>query len=123
MEILAEKHYDHTLAEPRWAAFWEEAGIYRYHPESEAPVFSIDTPPPYASAAHLHVGHAMSYTQAEIILRQRRMQGYNVFYPMGFDDNGLPTERYVETKYAIDKFKITRAEFIQLCLRETREIS
>ena len=79
--------------------------------------------PPYASAAHLHVGHAMSYTQAEIIVRQRRMQGYSVFYPMGFDDNGLPTERYVETKYSIDKSKISRPEFVELCLRETQAIS
>ncbi len=61
----------------------------------------------------------MSYTQAEIIVRYKRMCGYNIFYPMGFDDNGLPTERYVEQTYKIDKRKITRADFRKLCIEET----
>ncbi len=85
-----------------------------------SPTFSIDTPPPYVSSAHLHVGHAMSYSQAEFIIRYKRMKGFNIFYPMGFDDNGLPTERYVEKKYKINKSKITRDEFIDLCLKETK---
>jgi len=86
----------------------------------ERPIFSVDTPPPYVSASHLHAGHIMSYSQAEFIVRYKRMQGFNVYYPMGFDDNGLPTERFVEQKYQIDKSKISRSEFIKLCLKETQ---
>ena len=96
---MAKNRYKSKEAEAKWSRFWEEEKIYRFDPESEKPVFSVDTPPPYVSATHLHMGHAMSYSQAEFVVRFRRMQGYNVFYPMGFDDNGLPTERFVENKY------------------------
>ena len=114
------KKYKPQEVEPRLQKFWEEQKIYKYDPDSDKPCFSVDTPPPYVSSAHLHVGHAMSYSQAEFIVRYKRMQGYNIFYPMGFDDNGLPTERYVEKKYKINKSKISRQEFIELCLKETR---
>lgn len=113
------KHYKPKDIESKWQEIWARHGIYAFDRIGDRPVFSIDTPPPYVSAAHLHSGHAMSYIQAEIITRFRRMQGYNVFYPMGFDDNGLPTERYVEEKYKIDKSMISRKEFNELCLRET----
>jgi len=63
----------------------------------------------------------MSYAQAEFIVRYKRMRGFNVYYPMGFDDNGLPTERFVEKKYKVDKSKITRPEFVKLCLEETQK--
>lgn len=115
------KIYDPNLVEKKWQDFWEKEKIYAFDPDSKNPVFSIDTPPPYISADSLHVGHAMSYAQAEIIIRYRRMKGENIFYPMGFDDNGLPTERYVEKKYKINKSKITRKEFVKLCLKETAE--
>ncbi|MBZ0271017.1 valine--tRNA ligase [bacterium] len=114
------KRYDPKDAEPRLREFWRESGIYRFDPDDPRPVFSVDTPPPYVSHAHLHIGHAMSYSQAEFIVRYKRMKGHSVFYPMGFDDNGLPTERYVEQKYKIDKGKISREEFVRLCLQETR---
>ena len=114
------KRYKSQDVEPKLQKFWEETGIYKYDPDSDRPCFSVDTPPPYVSSAHLHVGHVMSYTQAEIVVRYKRMQGFNVFYPMGFDDNGLPTERYVEKKYKIDKGKIKRSDFIDLCLKETK---
>jgi valyl-tRNA synthetase len=114
------KNYEPQTAEPRLRAMWDLLGVYRFDPASEKPIFSIDTPPPYVSSAHLHVGHAMSYSQAEFVIRYKRMRGFNVFYPMGFDDNGLPTERYVETKYKIDKGKISRPEFVELCLKETK---
>ena len=115
------KEFDHLLMEERCKELWEEAGIYRYDPAAEGEIFSVDTPPPYVSAAHLHVGHAMSYTQAEIIVRYHRMRGRKIFYPMGFDDNGLPTERFVEKKHQINKRKTTRSEFRALCLEETRQ--
>lgn len=118
------KKYNILEQEQKWQQFWDQNNIYKFDQASKKPIFSVDTPPPYASAAHLHVGHAMSYTQAEFIIRFKRMQGFNVFYPMGFDDNGLPTERYVEQKYKIaDKTKISREEFIKLCLQETKEVA
>ena len=80
----------------------------------------MDTPPPYVSAAHLHVGHAMSYSQPDFIVRYRRMRGERVFYPIGFDDNGLPTERYVEQAYGVRAVDMPRAEFVALCLAETQ---
>ena len=122
MSIKLPKRYIPQIVEPKWQKFWEKEKIYRFDPKSKKKVYSVDTPPPYVSAAHLHVGHAMSYTQAEFIVRFYRMSGFNVFYPMGFDDNGLPTERYVEQKYKVDKTKITRQEFVKLCLTETKTI-
>jgi valyl-tRNA synthetase len=71
--------YDHAEVEARIAHLWEEARLYDYDPESTKPVYSIDTPPPYVSAAHLHVGHAMSYAQAEFVVRYRRMRGHSIF--------------------------------------------
>ncbi len=100
---------------------WDELGIYSYDPKAAGETFSIDTPPPYVSASHLHVGHAMSYAQAEFIVRYHRMNGRKIFYPMGFDDNGLPTERYVEKTFKINKSKTTRSEFRALCLQVTTE--
>ena len=105
--------------EERCRERWEQSGIYKFDPDSPKPRYSIDTPPPYVSAAHLHVGHAMSYAQAEFIVRYQRMRGNHVFYPMGFDDNGLPTERFVEQTHNIDKSKTTRSAFRALCLEET----
>lgn len=114
-----DKHYLPKNVEPKWQKIWAENCVYSFDQLCNKSVFSVDTPPPYVSAAHLHIGHAMSYIQAEIITRFKRMQGYNVFYPMGFDDNGLPTERFVEQQYKLDKTKISRQEFIELCLKET----
>jgi valyl-tRNA synthetase len=113
------KHYNPSEVEPKWREFWEKNGIYKFNPKAKREIFSVDTPPPYVSADHLHAGHVMSYSQAEFVVRFKRMQGYNVYYPMGFDDNGLPTERFVEKKYKINKSKISRSEFIELCLKET----
>ena len=90
-----DKKYDFLKTEMQLKNFWEENGIYKYRQGKERPVYSIDTPPPTVSGK-LHIGHVFSYTQAEMIARFKRMQGYDVFYPLGFDDNGLPTERLVE---------------------------
>ncbi len=123
-ESTIPKNYEFVTVEPLWVQRWAQERIYEYDPESPrakaGKVYSVDTPPPYVSAAHLHVGHAMSYSQAEFVVRYKRMRGHEIFYPMGFDDNGLPTERYVEQKYKVNKAKVTRQEFIDLCLQETR---
>ena len=112
--------YDHRAVEAAARELWESHDIYAYDSGGRGPVFSVDTPPPYVSAAHLHVGHAMSYSQPDFIVRYRRMRGERVFYPIGFDDNGLPTERYVEQAYGVRAADMPRAEFVALCLAETR---
>jgi valyl-tRNA synthetase len=120
---MDETGYDHRAIEARARALWESHDIYRYDPDATGPVFSVDTPPPYVSAGHLHVGHAMSYSQPDFIVRYRRMRGERVFYPMGFDDNGLPTERYVEQTHGVRAADLPRAEFVELCLAETRRVA
>ncbi len=91
--------------EDKWAPVWEEQGTYLFDraralslPREQ--VYSIDTPPPTASGS-LHVGHVFSYTHTDCIARYKRMQGLEVFYPMGWDDNGLPTERRVQNYYGV----------------------
>ena len=87
--------------EEKWDGEWEASGIYRFDASRpRAEVFSIDTPPPTVSGS-LHVGHVFSYTHTDIIARHRRMAGQAVFYPMGWDDNGLPTERRVQNYYGV----------------------
>ena len=87
--------------EAKWDAGWEASGIYRFDASRpRAEVFSIDTPPPTVSGS-LHVGHVFSYTHTDIIARYQRMAGKAVFYPMGWDDNGLPTERRVQNYYGV----------------------
>jgi len=113
--------YDHLSVEATARDIWEAADVYRYVPRDSG-VFSVDTPPAYVSADHLHVGHAMSYSQPDFVVRYRRMRGEPVFYPMGFDDNGLPTERFVEQAYGIRSADMTRAEFVELCLAQTRRV-
>ena len=87
--------------EARWGARWDTDGIHRFdrsRPRGE--VFSIDTPPPTVSGS-LHVGHVFSYTHTDLIARYQRMRGREVFYPMGWDDNGLPTERRVQNYFGV----------------------
>ena len=117
-----QKAYDPKEVEPRIIKLWEDNKVFAFDRGSDKPIFSIDTPPPYASAEHLHAGHAMHFSQFEFVARFKRMMGFNVLFPMGWDDNGLPTERYVEKKYNIDKSKTTRSEFIKLCLEETKRV-
>lgn len=80
---------------------WLDEGTYKFNPDTtREQVYSIDTPPPTASGS-LHVGHMFSYTQTDVLARYQRMSGKNVFYPMGWDDNGLPTERRVQNYYGV----------------------
>ncbi|HWG91081.1 MAG TPA: valine--tRNA ligase [Candidatus Thermoplasmatota archaeon] len=106
--------------EEKWLRFWNEENLYAYDPKSKAPVFSIDTPPPTVSGK-MHIGHAYSYSQMDFIARYKRMRGFNLFYPWGFDDNGLPTERYTERETGVKITDVGRKEFIRLCLEKTRE--
>ena len=109
------KTYDPSIVEPRLSERWQREGIYRFDRSSDQPVYAIDTPPATVSG-HLHLGHAYSYTHPDIIARFWRMNGYNIFYPMGFDDNGLPTERLVEKRLGITASAVGRQAFIERCL-------
>jgi valyl-tRNA synthetase len=87
--------------EAKWNARWEQDGTYRFdRNHTRAEVYSIDTPPPTVSGS-LHVGHVFSYTHTDLVARFQRMRGKAVFYPMGWDDNGLPTERRVQNYYGV----------------------
>ena len=88
--------------EAKWAAEWQSRGTYRFDRAgaSRSSIFSIDTPPPTASGS-LHIGHVFSYTHTDVVARFQRMRGKTVFYPMGWDDNGLPTERRVQNYYGV----------------------
>ena len=134
--------------EDRWARAWEDEGTYRFdRSKPREQVFSIDTPPPTVSGS-LHVGHVFSYTHTDVVARYRRMRGDEVFYPMGWDDNGLPTERRVQNYYGVrcdpslpyvegfvpphegtdgkavkpaDQVPVSRRNFIELCERLSHE--
>ncbi|HUK32711.1 MAG TPA: valine--tRNA ligase, partial [Vicinamibacterales bacterium] len=127
--------------EAKWAAEWESSGTYRFdRARSRYQVYSIDTPPPTVSGS-LHVGHVFSFTHTDLVARFQRMRGKSVFYPMGWDDNGLPTERRVQNYYGVrcdpslpydsnfqppakpDKhpMSVSRPNFIELCTRLTVE--
>jgi valyl-tRNA synthetase len=127
--------------ERKWADRWARSGVYRFdrtRPRSE--VFSIDTPPPTVSGP-LHLGHAFSYTQTDVVARFQRMRGRAVFYPMGWDDNGLPTERRVQQHFGVrcdpslpyrpafeppewpsrQPIAVSRPNFVELCSQLTME--
>ena len=87
--------------EARWSEVWENDGTYRFdRRHTRAEIFSIDTPPPTVSGS-LHMGSAFGYVQTDSIARYQRMRGRHVFYPMGWDDNGLPTERRVQNYFGV----------------------
>ena len=94
------KKYSYSEIEKKYQKKWEEEQTYSYRSSSQKETFVIDTPPPTVSGS-LHIGHIFSYTQTDILARFHRMLGKNVFYPMGWDDNGLPTEKRVQNLYAV----------------------
>ena len=116
------EQYNPKQVEEKLKKFWQEEKIYKFDLKNKAKPFSIDTPPPYISGK-MHIGHACSYSQQDFIARFNRMKDKNVFYPFGTDDNGLPTERYVEKKNNIKSKSMTRAQFIELCLKTLKEMT
>ena len=127
--------------EAKWIPRWEESRVYRFdRSRPRRDVYSIDTPPPTVSGS-LHVGHVFSFTHTDVIARFHRMRGKAVFYPMGWDDNGLPTERRVQNYYGVrcdpslpydpafvppaspgkQPVSVSRPNFIELCNRLTAE--
>jgi valyl-tRNA synthetase len=114
------KRYNPEIIEPIIQTKWELAGLYNFDRDSDAPVYSIDTPPATVSGK-LHLGHTFSYSHPDFIARFWRMNGYNVFYPMGFDDNGLPTERLVEKQIGIRATDVGREYFNEICLKTSEQ--
>lgn len=115
-----DKKYDFRTVEKEMQELWEKEEVYAFRKGADRKIFSIDTPPPTVSGS-LHIGHVFSYTQAEIVARFKRMQGFDVFYPFGFDDNGLPTERLVEKDQGIRAGEIQGSEFRKRCLQTVKE--
>jgi valyl-tRNA synthetase len=139
-------HFNATEAEERWGRLWDEWQIHYYdETRGRDETFVVDTPPPTVSGT-LHIGHVFSYTQTDLVVRYQRMRGRNIFYPMGWDDNGLPTERRVQNYFHVrcdprapyeaglelppvgaKEAKgqppriVSRQNFIELCLQLTRE--
>ena len=115
------KNYNIKESEKKWQKYWEKQGIYKFNPDSKAEVYSIDTPPPTISG-RMHIGHAFSFSQQDFVARFQRMLGKNVFYPFGTDDNGLPTERLIESIKKVKGSKMKRKDFVKLCLKTLEEI-
>ena len=114
---MLDKKYDFKEEEIKWMDYWQENKIYEFKPDQRE-VYSIDTPPPTVNGK-IHIGHIFSYSQAEMIARYKRLRGMNVFYPFGFDDNGLPSERLVEKEQGKKAHEIGREEFSKLCYDTT----
>ncbi|VVC01761.1 Isoleucine--tRNA ligase [uncultured archaeon] len=110
------ERYDRKVEE-KWQKWWEEKATYNYDEEGTArPVYSIDTPPPFTSG-ELHMGHVLSYAYFDFVARFKRMNGFNVYYPQGWDCQGFPTETKVEAKYG----RKPPEEFRRLCVEWTHE--
>lgn len=105
--------YDPKIKEKEILEFWEKNSIYAFDETTSKPIFSIDTPPPTMSGA-MHAGHAFSYTQTDFVARYKRMRGFEVFYPFGTDDNGLPTENLVQKKKKVDLRRVSREEAFEI---------
>lgn len=106
--------YDHKEQEVKWQSMWRDSAVYRFDPESKNEIYSIDTPPRYTSGA-LHLGHAAGYPILDFAARYKRMKGYNVFFPLCFDGNGMPVETATEKKHGITKFTVDRKTYLRLC--------
>ncbi|HIJ98554.1 TPA: class I tRNA ligase family protein, partial [archaeon] len=114
------KEYNWKAEEKKWQKYWIEKKIFAFNPKSNKKIYSIDTPPPTVSGK-MHLGHAFSYSHIDFIARYRRMTSYNVFFPWGFDDNGLATELFVEKLTGKTAEQVGREKFIELCLKNTVE--
>ncbi len=116
-----ENVYNPKEAEPRLQEFWEKEKIHKFNPKSNKEIFSIDTPPPTVSGK-MHAGHAFNYSSFDVIARFKRMNGFELFFPFGTDDNGLATERLIENLKGVKSKSMKRREFIELCLNSLKDI-
>ena len=114
---MLDNKYNAQEKESKWLNYWKEKGIYEFKPDHRE-IYSIDTPPPTVNGK-IHIGHIFSYSQTEMIARYKRLRNYNIFYPFGFDDNGLPSERLVEKELGKKAHEIGREAFSKLCYETT----
>jgi len=112
--------YDPSRVEPACVKRWMEEEKYKFKGDGEKPTFIIDTPPPYPTG-ELHMGHVLNWTYMDVVARYKRMRGYDVFFPQGWDCHGLPTEVKVEEIHGITKRDVPRDEFRRLCEELTLE--
>jgi len=113
---MPKQDIDFMEIEEKWKKFWEKEKVYKFNEDSKKKIYSIDTPPPNVSGG-MHIGHACSYSQQDFIVRYMRMNGFNIFYPFGTDDNGLPTERLVEKSKGVRSKEMSRVDFVELCMK------
>ena len=111
------KEYDYNVIEEKWLAAWQDS-MYYFNRNSEKPRFIIDTPPPYPTG-NFHIGNALNWCYIDFVARYKRMRGYNVMFPEGWDCHGLPTEVKVEEKHGITKSQVSREEFRRMCVELT----
>ncbi|MBN2421442.1 valine--tRNA ligase, partial [Candidatus Woesearchaeota archaeon] len=118
---MADK-YDFKESEKKWREFWEKEKLFKFDKNKKGNLYIIDTPPPTVSGK-MHIGHSYSYSQQDFVARFKRMNGNNVYYPFGTDDNGLPTERLIEKTKNVKSTKMSRDDFVKLCQTTLREIT
>lgn len=111
------KEYDYNIIEEKWLDTWQDS-MYYFDWNSEKPRFIIDTPPPYPTG-NFHIGNALNWCYIDFVARYKRMRGFNVMFPEGWDCHGLPTEVKVEEKHGITKSQVSREEFRRLCVELT----
>ena len=117
---MLDKRYNFIEKEKFWQDYWEKENIYNFNPQA-SDKYMIDTPPPTISG-NIHLGHTFSYIQTDVIARHQRMLGKSVFFPFGYDDNGLPTEYYVQRTLKLKLNEINRADFVKLCTDTTAKL-
>lgn len=117
-----QKKYNFLDTEKKWQEYWQKNKIFSFNKDDNnlENIYSIDTPPPHVSGV-LHMGHVFGYSQMDIIARFQRMNGKNVFFPVGYDDNGLPSERYVEKKIGKKSKEMERSKFVEICDKEIQD--
>lgn len=118
MVSILDKNYGFREVEAKWQKKWEEEQLHFFDPDSNKPVYSIDTPPPFTSGT-LHMGHIFNHVWIDVVARYKRMRGFSVYLPQGFDCHGLPTELRVEKEIKVNKED--REDFINKCVDWTEE--
>ncbi len=120
-EMRLPPRYEQSTLEASWQKNWEQTGIYHYDASDRSrPTYSIDTPPPYPSG-EFHMGNALNWCYFDFVARYKRMRGYNVHFPQGWDCHGLPTEVRAERTFNIKKRDISVDKFREICVKLTTE--
>ncbi len=118
-EVEVPKDYHHEK-EIEWQEIWQRKNLYQFNKDDKRPRYIIDTPPPYPTGS-IHIGHVLNWLYMDLLARWKRMQGYSVLFPQGWDCHGLPTEVKVEEIHGIKKNDVPREKFRQMCIELTGE--